>query len=120
MLATRRIRCPCAGFLLCLAQVAYASEAKVGLEIAVEGEGLFFNPVVTRINVTGVEPESLAARAGIVKGDEITSIEGQSVKGRRANELKAHMKFGPGENRTLIVRHADGRSVEVKLTKPGQ
>ena len=106
--------------LLCLVQPALASEVKVGLEIGVEGEGLFFNPVVTKINVTGVAPESLAAKAGIVKGDEITSIEGQLVKGRRANELKAYMSFGAGESRTLIVRHADGGSFEAKLTKPKQ
>lgn len=118
MLGRSGIRRLGAVVLLCLAQAALASEVKVGLEIGVEGEGLFFNPVVTRINVTGVAPESLAAKAGIVKGDEITSIEGQAVKGRRASELKAYMSFGAGESRTLIVRRADGGLFEAKLTKP--
>ena len=118
MLETLRIRCLSVAVLLCLAQLAFASEVKVGLEIGVEGEGFFFDPIVTKINVTGVVPESLAAKAGIVKGDEITSIEGQIVKGRRASEFKAYMKFGAGESKTLIVRHADGGSFEVKLTKP--
>ena len=118
MLERLRIRHLGAAVLLCLAQVTFASEVKVGLEIGVEGEGLFFNPIVTRINVTGVLPESLAAKAGIVKGDEITSIEGQVVKGRRAGELKAYMSFGAGESRTLILRHADGGVFEARLTKP--
>ena len=104
--------------LLCLAQAALASEVRVGLAIGVEGEGVFFNPVVTKISVTAVVPESLAAKAGIVRGDEITSIEGQAVKGRRASEFRAYMSFGAGESRTLIVRHADGESFEAKLTKP--
>lgn len=104
--------------LLLLAQTAFADGVKLGLKISVDGEGLFFNPIVTKINVKGIEPESLAAKAGIVPGDEITSIEGKSVKGRRASELKEYIIFGAGESRTFIVRRADGVSFEVKLTKP--
>ncbi len=89
MFKTLRIRCLIAAVLLCLAQIAFASDVKVGLEIEGEGEGFLFNPIVTKINVTGVEPESLAARAGIAEGDEITSLEGQSVEGCRVSELKA-------------------------------
>ena len=118
MLETLRIRRLCAVVLLCLSQVAFASEVKVGLEIGVEGEGFLFDPIVTKINVTGVVPESLSAKAGIVKGDEIISIEGQIVKGRRASELKAYMKFDAGESRRLMVRHADGGLFEAKLIKP--
>ena len=101
-----------------LGQAVHAAEAKVGLSISVEGEGFVFNPVVSKIIVVGVEPGSLAATAGIVKGDQITSIEGKPVQGRRASELKAYMVFGAGESRTLVVRHADGASFEAKLTKP--
>ncbi len=115
---TPRLRYIGAALLICLGQPALASDVKVGLEIGVEGEGFLFNPVVTKINVTGVEAESLAAKAGIVKGDEITSIEGQIVKGRRASELKGYMKFGAGESRTLVVRHADGGMFEARLVKP--
>ena len=104
--------------LLAVAASAAAAEAKLGLGIQVEGEGFFLNPVVTRILVSGVEPSSLAARAGIVKGDEITSIEGQPVKGRRAAELKPYMTFGAGETRTLGVRHPNGENFEARITKP--
>lgn len=100
---------------LVLVQAASAAEVKVGLSVSVDGEGSFFNAVVNKINVVGVEPGSLAAAAGIVKGDQITSIEGKPVQGRRASELKA---FGAGESRTLVVRHADGVSFEARLTKP--
>ena len=104
--------------LLVLGQAVPAAEVKLGLNISVEGEGFVFNPVVSRINVVDVEPGSLAASAGIVKGDQITSIEGKPVQGRRASELKTYMAFGAGESRTLVVRHADGTSFEAKLTKP--
>ncbi len=107
-----------AALSILIATAALGAGEKVGLEIGVEGDGLFFNPVVTRINVTGVAPQSLAAKAGIVTGDEITSIEGKAVKGRRASELKSYLNFGAGESRTLIVRHADGTSFEALLTKP--
>ena len=120
MLERSGIRRLGAAVLLSLAQAAFASEVKLGLEIGVEGEGFVFDPVVTKISVTGVVPDSLAAKAGIVRGDEITSIEGRAVKGRRASELKAYMRFGAGESRTLIVRHADGASFEARLAKPAK
>ena len=105
--------------MLLLSPALFAAEAKLGLSIGVDGDGFFLNPVVNRIAVKGVEPNSLAAKAGIVAGDEITSIEGQSVKGKRANDLKAYMHFNPGETRTLGLKHPNGELYEAKLTKPG-
>ncbi len=118
MLDAPRIRYLFAASALLVAQASFAGNTKLGLKIGVEGDGFFLNPIVSKINVAGVEPDSICAKAGIVQGDEITSIEGQSVKGRRASELKAYMNFGPGESRTLGIRHADGQSFDAKLTKP--
>ena len=113
-----RLRALFGVLLLVLGHAVQAADVKVGLSIAVEGEGFVFNPVVSKINVMGVEPGSLAATAGIVKGDQITAIEGKPVQGRRASELKAYLAFGAGESRTLLIRHADGASFEARLTKP--
>ena len=85
--------------------------------LSVEGDGIL-NPLVTKILITKVERASIAEGAGIVAGDEIVQVEGQSVVGRRARELQPLMKFNAGETRTLRIRHADGKQTEVRLTKP--
>ena len=118
MLQCRFIRRLVAVATLALSQAVFAAEAKLGLSIGVDGEGFVFNPVVNRISVTGVAPNSLAAQAGIVAGDEITSIEGQLVKGKRANDLKAYLNFSPGEARTLELKRQNGEPYQAKLTKP--
>ena len=90
---------------------------RLGFSINVEADSIF-NPVVTKIVVTGVKPGLLAATAGIVDGDEIIQIEGHPVVGSHAKELQPLMKFGAGETRTLRLKHAGGKEYEAKLTKP--
>ena len=97
---------------------SYAVEVKVGIVIAVEGEGFFLNPVVRKIWVKEVVKSSLAEAAGMVAGDEIIQIEGQPVVGKRALDLKPYMKFGAGETRTLRLRHENGNPFDAKITKP--
>ena len=99
---------------------AQAAGEKIGLSIGVEGDGVFWNPVVTKIRVTDVAKPSLAQNAGIVAGDEIVQIEGQQVVGRRANDLKAFMTFKAGETKTLLLRRASGEQFEAKLLKPAE
>jgi C-terminal processing protease CtpA/Prc len=95
-----------------------AVEAKVGIAITVEGEGFFLNPIVSKIRVKEVEKPSLAEAAGIVAGDEIIQIDGQPVAGKRALDLKAYMKFNPGETRTLRLKHENGDQFDARITKP--
>lgn len=104
--------------LVLTAMVAWAAGPPVGITISVDGNGFFLNPVIDKVMVTQVLTGSLAANAGIVAGDEIVMVEGQTVKGKRALDLKPLMKFEPGETRTLRVTHANGDSFEARLTKP--
>ena len=97
---------------------ALAAGSKVGMSVTVDADGFFLNPVVNKVVVASVEKASLAEGAGIVAGDEITTIEGHVVKGTRASELKPYMAFNAGETRTLQVRHANGDVFEAKITKP--
>ena len=100
-----------------LAHPCYADAPKLGMLVSVEADG-FFDPAIKKITITKVEGASLAEAAGIVSGDEVVQVEGQPVVGRRAKEVQALMKFGPGETRTLRVKHADGKEFDAKLTKP--
>ena len=97
---------------------SYAANPKLGFAVSVEGEGFFLNPLVTKILVTELVKGSLAEAAGMMAGDQIIQIEGQSVAGRRAWELRPFMKLNPGETRTLRLKHADGTEVTVRITKP--
>ena len=104
--------------LLVFASPSHAAEQKLGFAVDVEGEGFFLNPMVKKILVTEVVKGSLAEAAGIRAGDQIIQIEGQSVAGRRAWELRPFMKLNPGGTRTLRLKHADGTEVDARITKP--
>ncbi len=104
-------------FLVALVHPCHADAHKLGMHISVEADGIL-NPVITKITVTEVEKASLAEAAGIMGGDEVIQIEGQSVVGRRAREMQALMKFNPGETRTLRLKRGDGKQFDAKLTKP--
>ncbi len=104
-------------FLVALVHPCSADAPKLGMVVSVEADGIL-NPVIKKITVTKVEKASLAEAAGMVGGDEIVQIEGQSVVGRRAREMQSLMKFDPGETRTLRVKHVDGKEFDAKLTKP--
>jgi len=102
--------------MLVLASPGYAASPKLGFAVSVEGEGFFLNPLVTRILVTEVKKASLAEAAGMRAGDVIIKIQGQSVVGRRAWELRPWMDFKPGETRTLRLRHTDGTEFDAQFT----
>ena len=104
-------------FSLLLAHSAGA-EQKLGFVTQVEGEGFFLNPIVTKILVTEVTKGSLAEAAGMKAGDQIIQIEGQSIAGKRATELRPFMKLNPGETRKLRLRHTDGTEADARITKP--
>lgn len=104
--------------LLVFAQSCGAAEQKLGFVTEVEGEGFFLNPIVRKIIVTEVTKGSIAEAAGMKTGDLILQIEGQNVSGKRAWELQPFMKLGPGETRTLRLKHADGTEVVARITKP--
>lgn len=83
-----------------------ASGARVVLKIepahAKIGLGFYYELRTERIFISRVLQESPAARAGLVKGDEIVEIEGKSVK-----------QFDDGDAQSLINANA---STGVKLT----
>ena len=114
---TQNLRRVVAVAVIAVSQASNAAGTNVGIAIAVEGEGFFLNPIVSKIRVTEVAKSSLAEAVGIVAGDEITQIEGQAVAGRRARDLQSYMKFAPGETRKLRVKHVTGEEFDATLTK---
>ncbi|CAN5125670.1 hypothetical protein BH10PSE17_BH10PSE17_10760 [soil metagenome] len=97
---------------------AHAASPKVGMAISVDGDGFFLNPIVRKVTISEVEKGSLAELAGISVGDEILEVEGQSIAGRRGNDLRALTRFNPGEPRQLRLRRANGEEYTTQITKP--
>ena len=104
--------------LFALAHPTHAAEQKLGLVTQVEGEGFFLNPLVTKILVTEVTNGSLAEAAGVKAGDQIIQIDGETIAGKRALDLRRFLKLNPGETRKFRLKHADGTEADVRITKP--
>ena len=66
------------------------------------------------VKIAGVSADSPAAKAGLVKGDVVTSFNGKPVKNLKdySNYLKAHQ---PGDTVTFTIER-NGKKKDVKLT----
>jgi C-terminal processing protease CtpA/Prc len=105
--------------LLVFVHPSHAAGQKLGFAVDLEGEGFFLNPMVKKIIVAEVVVKgSLAEATGMKTGDQIIKIEGQSVAGMRAWELRPLMKLNPGETRTFRLKHADGTEVDARIKMP--
>lgn len=106
--------------LMTLALVASATTAIAtergyfGIAIDIDGDG-FFNPVLKTVEVSKVAESSPAANAGVVVGDFIVEVEGQTVAGLKANDLKAFMQRNVGEATHFVLKRASGATVAVVL-----
>lgn len=76
------------------------------------GIGLSIVPVKRGLRVTEVFPGSPAAEAGIVAGDTLVSVDGESIAGESSGVATAKIKGPEGTEVTVGVR--DGRSGEVR------
>lgn len=86
--------CALAFLLLALAWAwpAHSGKGPTGLYITGDTSGFFLNPTMTRVYVQKVDPGSCAETSGFAAGDEIVSIEGKVLAGRKARELMAYWK----------------------------
>ena len=105
---------------LALALTGAASHAgepgTIGLSVAVEGEGAFWNPTLKAVLVKRVAPGSPAAQAGIAQGDAIVEVEGRPVAGAKASELRPYMEREVGQRLRLVVKKPGGQLEPVELT----
>ena len=76
-------------------------EGWFGLDVRVEGEGRFWNPVVSAIIVNSIDKGSPAENAGIAVGDRIIAVDGVKVAGKRMRSLVPHFEKGVGESLAL-------------------
>jgi len=95
--------------LVCLALTAQAGgSGYIGINVAVEGEGAFWNPTLRSVKVAKVSPGSPAEQAGMNAGDFIVEIEGKPVAGAKANDLKPYMQREVGQQVRFLVKKVSG------------
>jgi C-terminal processing protease CtpA/Prc len=112
----RRIKSFVAAAVLLAASTGQAADkGYLGIAIAVDGEGAFWNPTLKSVKVAKVVPLSPAALAGIVQGDLIVEIEGKQVAGAKANDLKPYLERSVGQQLKLLVKSANGETRPVEV-----
>ncbi len=109
--------CVIIAILLGAGPIAAAEKGWFGFAAHVTAGSIFsFDPTISTIKIEKVEPNSPAARAGLVAGDEVLELENVKVTGNKASQLKPHMQKTVGQTLHLRLRHADGREYSAVLT----
>ncbi len=104
-----RIRLATFALLASLALAAHAGEkGYLGISIAVDGEGVFWNPTLKSVKVAKVSPRSPAEQAGMSVGDFIVEVEGKQVAGAKANDLQPYMQREVGQAVKFLVKKPSG------------
>jgi carboxyl-terminal processing protease len=100
----------------------FSPESLESFNEAIEGRfsgvGLSVVPVARGLRAVQVFPDSPAERAGIVPGDTIVSVDGDSIAGESSSEATSKIKGPEGTEVTLGVRDAkNGKVRRLRLTR---
>lgn len=80
----------------------------IGVQVSIEeGEVLVISPVYG----------SPAYRQGVISGDVITKVDGNSIKGVNLEEAVKQMKGKIGTNVVITVRHPDGEEADITIRR---
>ena len=102
--------------LFSLSSAVWAGEkGYFGFALSINAEGMFWNPTLRAVKIATVAPQSPAAEAGMVTGDEILEVAGKPVPGAKGNDLKAHVEKDIGQALHLKLRRANGEVAAVTL-----
>jgi C-terminal processing protease CtpA/Prc len=84
-----------------------------GTEVTISG---FFSPKLKRVKISEVIPESPAAKAGLLAGDELMEANGRVLAGAPAREMAGTLNaIKPGEHLRLKVKRKDGTIASVDI-----
>ena len=85
------------------------------MTVNVDGSGFFLNPTVKSAAITKVVANSPAAEQKLAIGDEIVEVEGRTVAGSKAKELKPLMQKSVGETLHLRLKRKSGQLYSAAL-----
>ncbi len=101
---------------LMLSCAAWAGErGYFGFGMAVDSEGMFWNPTLRSITIKEVAPQSPAALAGILAGDTVLELAGKPVAGAKGKEMQAYIEKDIGESVQVKLRHPNGDTAVVTM-----
>lgn len=93
------------------------SELKTDIQGKVIGIGveISFNETTGNADVLGVVPGTPAAKAGVMRGDQILKIDGKNFKGQQLRDMVYAMRGKAGTDLKLSVLHEDQiRAISLK------
>jgi C-terminal processing protease CtpA/Prc len=79
------------------------------------GLGLWFELRTDSAYITRTLDGSPAARAGIVRGDQVVRIAGREVSAMSADEIRSAFNSVPSAGLPLVLSHQDGTNLSVTL-----
>lgn len=104
-----RFRLALLALFLAFSNAAWAGErGYFGFGLSIDGEGVFWNPTLRAVKIDKVFPQSPAALAGIVPGDEVVEVAGHVVAGAKGKDIQVHIEKDIGQSVQVKVRHANG------------
>ncbi len=110
-----------------LAEASYEKDVEIdcdsgaSIELTVQpahakfGVGLYYELRTEDIFVTRVVEESPAARAKLVRGDQIVSVQGKAVKSMDVESARSMINSHVTTGVTLTIRHVNGSVEDVSL-----
>jgi C-terminal processing protease CtpA/Prc len=101
--------------LLTCSIAAAGEKGWFGFAMAIDVEGTPLKPTLRTVRVDSVSPASPAAAAGIAPGDLFVEIEGISVAGANAYNVKAAMQKSVGETLHLKIKRGNDAPRDVAL-----
>jgi C-terminal processing protease CtpA/Prc len=87
-----------------------------GMSLKVDAGGFLLSPTINSATILEVAPHSPAEAAGLRAGDAILEIEGLTVAGGKANELRAALAKSVGQLLRLRLRRPGGETYSAVLT----
>jgi carboxyl-terminal processing protease len=81
------------------------------------GVGLAVIEAKDGLRIAQVYPDTPAKEAGLIEGDVITAVDGESLKGLSAEAAAAEIKGPPGTDVTLTIRSKDRKPRDVPVER---
>ena len=101
--------------LLLLASGSAWAKGRLGFGVSVATDG-YLSSTIAELKVSSVNPGSPAEKAGLLKGDIITQLNGNRVQGTSGIQLRDILSnVKPGEHVKLAVLRPDGKTALVDI-----
>lgn len=70
---------------------------------------MVWNPILVSITIDDIAPNSPAAVAGVIKGDQVLALDGKAIAGSNARDVESIFEHkSPGDKLVALLKHLNG------------